>query len=270
MSCYRFRRSKSYAATAQRGTKFYAAKNEMMAGYEANAYIWMSVGWKRQGKMLRHTKSTLRKVVSDNARVQYRNDVLEEEKRASKVDLEKMAARFEESRARKNSDIASLKRQIEAKKAILESQLKRAKKEARHEEAAKCQERLTKVDTKISELEKAKNDENELGQIRSNLLLIRNLQKPDATLDTEEEKLKSWKAELTGADVEFEPIVTDLRGQLVISPFSLDSVDSRLGTKPVEVAVAGIEVTYPTGPNIDTPRAGDLAAEVVSELRHKE
>ncbi|XP_024010265.1 uncharacterized protein At3g60930, chloroplastic-like [Eutrema salsugineum] len=190
----KFRRSKPYAAMAQRETKFNAAINELMAGYEADAV----------------------KI----ERAQSRVVALEDEKKALKAEYDRLVSRFEESRVRKNNEISSLKRQIEAKDALFESKVKIAKKEAWREAAAKFQERFSKIEKKMEELEKAKRDENDLGQIRSNLVLISDLRKPDATLDAEEEKLKTWEAEVIGAEERFERIATDRRGELVVSPVS--------------------------------------------------
>ncbi|XP_024013100.1 uncharacterized protein At3g60930, chloroplastic-like [Eutrema salsugineum] len=220
----------SYAAMAQRSTKFIAAVNELLADYESDA-------------------------------------LKEEEKGAIRAELEKTTTRFEESHCRKNNEIASLKRQIAAKDALLESRVKIAQKEARRTATAKFQERLAEIEGRMGNLERAKRDENNLGQIRSNLVLIGDLQKPDASLDAEEEKLRNWEAELLGAEETFERAATDLREKLVVSSVSPDSVDSRLGTKLLEVTAALVGVTNPTGSNIDTPRATDLAAEGVPELR---
>ncbi|XP_024016870.1 uncharacterized protein LOC112090247 [Eutrema salsugineum] len=184
------RRSKPYAAMAQRMTKFYAAVNEMMAGYEADALK----DERRLEKARRDAatfKAELEKASGENAKVLARMEALKEEKKVLKADCEKMVTRYEESRVRKNSKIACLKRQIAAKDSLLESRVKIARKEARCEAAAKLRARLSAIKKKMVKLEKAKGDENDLGQIRSNLVLIEDLRKLDASLDAEEEKLKS-------------------------------------------------------------------------------
>ncbi|XP_024013091.1 uncharacterized protein At3g60930, chloroplastic-like [Eutrema salsugineum] len=235
--------------------QFIAAVNELLAGYEADA-----LKDERRVDEAKHDAS-LSKTELDKALA--RIAALEGEKGTIKADLDKAVIRFEESRVRKNSEIASLKRQIAAKDALLESRVKVAKKEDRHEAAAKFQERLAEIEKKMGDLEKAKRDENDLGQIRSNLVLIGDLWKPDASLDMEEEKLKSWEAELIGAEEVFEHPVTDLREKLVVFPVSPDSVDSCMGNKPLDVSAAAVGIVDPTGSNMNTPRANDLAAEGV-------
>ncbi|XP_024010322.1 uncharacterized protein At3g60930, chloroplastic-like [Eutrema salsugineum] len=148
------RRSKSYAAMAQRGTKFVAAINEMMAGYE--------------------------------------------------LDLVKNERYLEEAR-----------------------------KKVRRELTAKFQERLAKVEEGLAKLEKAKSDENELRQIKGNLVMIEELRKPDGSLDSEEAKLKVWEAEYVD-DEAYDCIASEIRGGLVYSPVSPDSDDTFLGNELIE------------------------------------
>ncbi|XP_024014286.1 uncharacterized protein LOC112088227 [Eutrema salsugineum] len=255
----KLKRPKSYAAMAQRGTKFIAAVNELLVGYESDAL--------KGERRFVEAKQEVVQSKADFEKALARIYVLEEEKGAMRAELEKATTRFEESRCRKNSEIASLKRQIAAKDALLESRVKIAQKDARRAAAVKFQEKLVEIEGKMGELEKAKRDENDLGQIRSNLVLIGDLRKPDASLDAEEEKLKNWEVELLGAEETFERAATDLRERLVVSPVSPDSVDSRLGNEPLEVTAASVGVTNPTGSNIDTPIATGLAAEGVPELR---
>ncbi|XP_024009477.1 uncharacterized protein At3g60930, chloroplastic-like [Eutrema salsugineum] len=245
----KLKRPKSYAAML----------STLLVGYESDAL--------KGERRFVEAKQEVVQSKADLEKALARISVLEEEKGAMRAELEKATNRFEESRCRKNSEIASLKRQIVAKEGLLESRVKIAQKDARRAAAVKFQEKLVEIEGKMGELEKAKRDENDLGQIRSNLVLIGDLRKPDASLDAEEEKLKNLEVELLGAEETFERAATDLRERLVVSPVSPDSVDSRLGNEPLEVTAASVGVTNPTGSNIDTPIASGLAAEGVPELR---
>ncbi|XP_024013051.1 uncharacterized protein At3g60930, chloroplastic-like [Eutrema salsugineum] len=227
----KLKRPKSYAPMAQHGTKFIAAENELLTGYESDAL--------KGERRLVETK---------------------QEAAQSKAELDKALARITALEEEKG-------RQIAAKDALLKSRVKIAQKEASRAAAAKFQEGLAGIEGKMGDLEKAKRDENDVGQIQSNLMLIGDLRKPDASLDAEEEKLKNWEAELLGAEETFEHAAMDLREKLVVSPVSPNSIDSRLRTEPLEVTAASVGVTNPNGSNIDTLRATDLAAEGIPELR---
>ncbi|XP_024009485.1 uncharacterized protein At3g60930, chloroplastic-like [Eutrema salsugineum] len=158
----KLRRPRSYGAMAQRGTK---ARNETAEA---------------KGKL-------------DEAMT--RVSRLEEEKIVLRADVDKVSAsviRLEEARRAKSAEVALLKRRIAAKDALFNAKVKHAKKEVRRELTAKFQERLAKVEEGLAKLEKAKTDENELGQIKGNLAMIAVLKKPNApTLDDEEAQLKS-------------------------------------------------------------------------------
>ncbi|XP_024014632.1 uncharacterized protein At3g60930, chloroplastic-like [Eutrema salsugineum] len=164
------RRSKSYAAIAQRGTKVKDERRLQEAQKEAAT---------AKGKL-------------DEARANIKK--LEEEKIIIRANVDKVSSvvtRLKESRRAKGAEVALLKRRIEAKDALFDAKVKRAKKEVRRELTAKFQERLAKVEHGLAKLEKAKSDENELGQIKGNLAMIEELRKPDRSLDSEEAKLKA-------------------------------------------------------------------------------
>ncbi|XP_024004024.1 uncharacterized protein At3g60930, chloroplastic-like [Eutrema salsugineum] len=182
------------------------------------------------------------------------------------ADLSKVERRFDEARNKearraKSAEVALLKRRIEAKDALFEAKVKRAKKEARRELTAKFQERLAKVEEGLAKLEKAKTDENELGQIKGNLAMIAVLKKPDATtLDDEEAQLKSWESEYADDDA-YERIASEIRGELVFSPVSPDSVDTSFGNEPLEETAAKLGVADPNKSNAGTPALSNLLAE---------
>ncbi|XP_024010590.1 uncharacterized protein At3g60930, chloroplastic-like [Eutrema salsugineum] len=151
----KLRRPRSYDAMAQRGTKFVAAINELIAEYEAD----LSKVERRLDEAQNETAAAKGKLDEAMTRVKK----LEEEKIALRADVDKV---------------------------------KRAKNEARRELTAKFQERPAKVEEGLAKLEKAKTDENELGQIKGNLAMIKDLRNPDGpTLDDEEAKLKGWESE---------------------------------------------------------------------------
>ncbi|XP_024013075.1 uncharacterized protein LOC18020415 [Eutrema salsugineum] len=189
---------------------------------------------------------------------------LEEEKIVLRANVDKVSAsviRLEEARRAKSAEVAMLKRRIEAKDALFDAKVKRAKKEARRELTAKFQERLAKVEEGLVRLEKAKNDENDLGQIKGNLAMIADLKKPDApTLDDEEAKLKSWESEYAD-DEAYERIASEIRGELYYSPVSPDSVDTTLGNEPLEETSANLGVVDPNGSNAGTLVLSNLLAE---------
>ncbi|XP_024010539.1 uncharacterized protein At3g60930, chloroplastic-like [Eutrema salsugineum] len=201
----KLRRPRSYGAMAQRGTKFVAAINDLMAEYEAD----LSKVERRLAEARiesASSKTKLEEAQTEAAAVKGKLDEatarvsrLEEEKIVLRANVDKVSAsviRLEEARRAKSAEVAMLKRRIEAKDALFDAKVKRAKKEARRELTAKFQERLAKVEEGLVRLEKAKNDENDLGQIKGNLAMIADLKKPDApTLDDEEAKLKSWESE---------------------------------------------------------------------------
>ncbi|XP_024015140.1 uncharacterized protein At3g60930, chloroplastic-like [Eutrema salsugineum] len=189
----KLRRLRSYGAMAQRGTKFVAAINELMAEYEAD----LSKVERRLDEARNETAAAKGKLDEAMTKVSR----LEEEKIVLRADVDKVSAsviRLEEARRAKSAEVALLKRRMEAKDALFNAKVKRAKKKARRELTAKFQERLAKVEEGLAKLEKAKTDENELGQIKGNLAMIVDLRKPDApTLDDDEAKLKSWESEYT-------------------------------------------------------------------------
>ncbi|XP_024013378.1 uncharacterized protein At3g60930, chloroplastic-like [Eutrema salsugineum] len=211
----KLRRPRSYGAMAQRGTKFVAAINELITEYEAD----LSKVEHRLDEAWNETAAS--KVKLDEAMA--RASRLEEEKIVLRANIDKVSAstiRLEEARRAKSAEVAMLKRRIEAKDALFDTKVKRAKKEARRELTAKFQERLPKVEEGLAKLEKAKNDENDLGQIKGNLAMISDLEKPDApTLDDEEAKLKSWESEYAD-DEAYERIASEIQGELVFSPVS--------------------------------------------------
>ncbi|XP_024016267.1 uncharacterized protein At3g60930, chloroplastic-like [Eutrema salsugineum] len=254
------RRSKSYAMMAQRGTKFVAAINEMMAGYESDLVKderYLEEAWKEAAAAMGKLNEAMAKVKK-----------LEEEIIALRTDVDKVSSavtRLEESRRAKSLEVALLKRRIETKDALFQAKIKRAKKEARRELTAEFQERLAKVEDGLAKLQKAKDDENELGQIKSNIVMIEELRKPNrSTLDIEEAKFKSWENDYVD-DEAYERIASEIRGEMVFSPVPPDSVDTCLGNEPIEETAASIGVGDPTGSNVGTPALSNLLAE--SETR---
>ncbi|XP_024010537.1 uncharacterized protein At3g60930, chloroplastic-like [Eutrema salsugineum] len=191
----KLRRPRSYGAMAQCSTKFVTAINDLMAEYEVD----LSKVERRLDEARNETaasKVKLEEAQNEAATAKgklteamTRVSRLEEEKIVLRADVNKVSAsviRLEEARRAKSAYVALLKRRIEAKDALFEAKVKRAKKEARRELTAKFQERLAKVEEGLVKLEKAKNDENDLGQIKGNLAMIADLKKPDAqTLDDE-------------------------------------------------------------------------------------
>ncbi|XP_024014273.1 uncharacterized protein At3g60930, chloroplastic-like [Eutrema salsugineum] len=252
----KLRRPRLYGAMAQRGTKFVAIINELMAEYEVDLFKVE----RRLDEARNETAAAKGKLDEAMTRVSR----LEEEKIVLRADVDKVSASFvrlEEARSAKSAKVALLKRRIEAKDALFNAKVKRAKKEARRELTAKFQERSAKVEEGLAKLEKAKTDENELGQIKGNLAMIADLKIPDApTLDDEEAKLKSWESEYADDEV-YECIASEIRGELVFSPVSPDSVDTSLGNKPLEETAANLGVADPTGSNAGTPALSNLFAE---------
>ncbi|XP_024013065.1 uncharacterized protein LOC112087274 [Eutrema salsugineum] len=266
----KLRRPRLYGAMAQRGTKFVAAINDLMAEYEAdlskverrldearNETAASKVKLEEAQNEAAAAKGKLTEAMTQVSR-------LEEEKIVLRADVNKVSAsviRLEEARRAKSAEVALLKRRIEAKDALFEAKVKRAKKEARRELTAKFQERLTKVEESLVKLEKAKNDENDLGQIKGNLAMIADLKKPDApTLDDEEAKLKSWESEYAD-DEAYERIASEIRGELYYSPVSPDSVDTTLGNEPIEETTANLGVVDPNVSNAGTSIPSNLLAD---------
>lgn len=102
----------------------------------------------------------------------------------------------------------------------------------------------------------------DLAQVDGNLQILGIIQKENApTLDSEVEKLTGWRAELVGADGEFEKIESELKNELKLSPVSPDSMDSLLGAEPTENVAANVGITDFSSSNADTPGVADLAAE---------
>ncbi|XP_024010358.1 uncharacterized protein At3g60930, chloroplastic-like [Eutrema salsugineum] len=266
----KLRRPRSYGAMAQRGTKFVAAINDLMAEYEAD----LSKVERRLDEARNETAAS--KVKLEEAQnkaatakgklteAMTRVSRLEEEKIVLRADVNKVSAsviRLEEARRAKSAEVALLKRRIEAKDALFEAKVKRAKKEARRELTAKFQERLAKVEEGLVKLEKAKNDENNLGQIKGNLAMVADLKKPDApTLDDEEAKLKSWESEYAD-DEAYERIASEIRGELYYPPVSPNSVDTTLGNEPLKETAANLGVVDPNGSNAGTPIPSNLLAD---------
>ncbi|XP_024014534.1 uncharacterized abhydrolase domain-containing protein DDB_G0269086-like [Eutrema salsugineum] len=266
----KLRRPRSYGAMAQRGTKFVAAINDLMAEYEAD----LSKVERRLAEAKiesASSKTKLEEAQTEAAAVKGKLDEatarasrLEEEKIVLRANVDKVSAsviRLEEARRAKSAEVAMLKRRIEAKDALFDAKVKRAKKEARRELTAKFQERLAKVEEGLVRLEKAKNDENDLGQIKGNLAMIADLKKPDApTLDDEEAKPKSWESEYADEGA-YERIASEIRGELYYSPVSPDSVDTTLGNEPIEETAANLGVVDPNGSNAGTPIPSNLLAD---------
>ncbi|XP_024014513.1 uncharacterized protein At3g60930, chloroplastic-like [Eutrema salsugineum] len=266
----KLRRPRSYGAMAQRGTKFVAAINDLMAEYEAD----LSKVERRLAEAKiesASSKTKLEEAQTEAAAVKGKLDEatarasrLEEEKIVLRANVDKVSAsviRLEEARRAKSAEVAMLKRRIEAKDALFDAKVKRAKKEARRELTAKFQERLAKVEEGLVRLEKAKNDENDLRQIKGNLAMIADLKKPDApTLDDEEAKLKSWESEYADEEA-YERIASEIRGELYYSPISPDSVDTTLGNEPLVETAANLGVVDPNGSNAGTPVLSNLFAE---------
>ncbi|XP_024004946.1 uncharacterized protein At3g60930, chloroplastic-like [Eutrema salsugineum] len=252
----KLRRPRSYGAMAQRGTNFVKAINELIAEYEAD----LSKVERRLDEARNKTAAAKGKLDEAMTRVSR----LEEEKIVLRADIDKFSASvisLEEARRAKSTEVALLKRRIEAKDALFNAKVKRAKKEARRELTAKFQERLAKVEEGLAKLEKAKIDENELGKIKGNLAMIADLKKPDApTLDDEEAKLKSWESEYAD-DEAYERIASEIQGELVFSPVSPDFVDTSLGNEPLEETAANLGIVDPTGSNAGMPALSNLLAE---------
>lgn len=123
--------------------------------------------------------------------------------------------------------------------------------------AEKFQGRLAKVEKNIEAPKQAKERELDLAQIDNNLQFIGILQKDDApTLDSEVAKLTKRRADLEGANEEFERISTGLRDEFKLSPISL------LGNKPIENAAANVSVGDFSSSNIAGTHVGsELNAE---------
>ncbi|XP_024007255.1 uncharacterized protein At3g60930, chloroplastic-like [Eutrema salsugineum] len=251
----KLRRPRSYGTMAQRDRQdflgaFVAAINELMAEYEAD----LSKVERRLDEARNETAAS--KVKLDEAQneaaaakgkldeAMARASRLEEEKIVLRTNIDKVSAsviRLEEARRAKSAEVAMLKRRIEAKDALFDAKVKRAKKEPGRELTAKFQERLAKI--------------------KGNLAMIADLKKPDApTLDDEEAKLKSWESEYPD-DEAYERIASEIRGELVFSPVSPDSVDTSIGNEPLEETAANLGVVDPTGSNVGTPALSNLLAE---------
>ncbi|XP_024009960.1 uncharacterized protein At3g60930, chloroplastic-like [Eutrema salsugineum] len=266
----KLRRARSYGAMAQRGTKFVAAINDLMAEYEAD----LSKVERRLAEARNESaasKAKLEEAQNEAAAAKGKLDEavaraskLEEKNIVLRANVDKVSAsviRLEETRRAKSAEVAMMKRLIEAKDALFDAKVKKAKKEARRELTTKFQERLVKVEEGLARLEKAKNDENDLGQIKGNLAMIADLKKPDApTLDDEEVKLKSWESEYAD-DEAYERIASEIQGKLFYSPVSPDSVDTSLGNEPLEETAANLGVVDPNGSNAGTPVLSTLLVE---------
>ncbi|XP_024009494.1 uncharacterized protein At3g60930, chloroplastic-like [Eutrema salsugineum] len=233
-----------------------AAINELIAEYEAD----VSKVERRLDEARNETAAAKGKLDKAMTRVSR----LEKGKIVLRADVDKVSSsviHLEEVRRAKSTEVALLKRRIEAKDALFNTKVKRAKKEARRELTAKFQERLAKVEEGLAKLEKAKTDENVLGQIKGNLAMIADLRKQDApTLDDEEAKLKSWESEYAD-DEAYERIASEIRGELVFSPVSPGSVDTSLGNEPLEETAANLGVVDPTGSNAGTPALSNILVE---------
>ncbi|XP_024011385.1 uncharacterized protein At3g60930, chloroplastic-like [Eutrema salsugineum] len=145
----KLRRPRSYGTMAQRGTKFVAAINDLMAEYEAD----LSKVERRLDEARNETaasKVKLEEAQNEAAAAKGKLDEamarasrLEEEKIVLRANVDKVSAsviRLEEARRAKSAEVAMLKRRIEAKDALFDAKVKRAKKEARQELTAKFHE----------------------------------------------------------------------------------------------------------------------------------
>ncbi|XP_024016336.1 uncharacterized protein At3g60930, chloroplastic-like [Eutrema salsugineum] len=160
----KLRKPRSYGAMAQRGTKFVAAINELMAEYEAD----LSKVERRLDEARNETAAVKGKLDEAMTRVSR----LEEEKIVLRADIDKVSASvisLEEARRAKSAEVALLKRRIEAKDALFNVKVKRAKKEARRELTAMFQERLAKVEEGLAKLEKTKPMRTSWGKSRAPL-----------------------------------------------------------------------------------------------------
>lgn len=92
-------------------------------------------------------------------------------------------------------------------------------------------------------------------------------------LDSEVERLNEWRAELEGADDEFERIDIGLKDKLKLSPISSDYVDSLFGNGPVESVAANVGVQTFSGSNAGTHVVDDLTIwpqrKLLSRLQRK-
>ncbi|XP_024016339.1 uncharacterized protein At3g60930, chloroplastic-like [Eutrema salsugineum] len=229
------RRSKSYAAMAQRVCRDYQRDD---GRYESDL-----VKDERCLEEARKEAATAKRKL-DEARAKIKK--LEEEKITLWANVEKVSSvvtRLEESRRAKSAEEALLKRRIKAKDALFDAK-----------------ERLAKVEEGLAKLEKAKSDENEPGQIKGNLAMIEELRKLDGSLDSEEAKLKVWEAKYVD-DEAYDCIASEIRGGLVFWPVSPDSVDTFLGNELIEETAAKLGVEDPTGSNAGTPVLSNLLAE---------
>ncbi|XP_024014017.1 uncharacterized protein At3g60930, chloroplastic-like [Eutrema salsugineum] len=237
-------RPRSYGAMAQPGTKFVAAINDLMAEYEAD----LSKVERRLAEARNETAASKAKLEEAQNKTAAAKEKLDESvARASKLEEEKIVLR------------ANVDKAYRGQGRLVRCQGQAGEKEARRELTEKFQ--LAKVEEGLAKLEKAKNDENDLGQIKGNLAMIAVLKKPDApTLDDEEAQLKSWESEYADDDV-YELITSEIRGELVFSPVSPDSVDTSLGNEPLEETAANLSVVDPNGSNAGTPVFSNLLAE---------
>ncbi|XP_024004960.1 uncharacterized protein At3g60930, chloroplastic-like [Eutrema salsugineum] len=231
----KLRRPRSYSAMARRGTKFVAAINDLMAEYEA-----------------------------DLSKVERRLDEARNETAASRAKLEEAQNEAAAAKGKLDEAMSRVSR-LEEEKIVLRADVDKVSasvirlEEARRAKSA--EERLAKVEEGLAKLEKAKNDENDLAQIKGNLAMIAVLKKPDApTLDDEEAQLKRWESEYADGDA-YERIASEIRGELVFSPVSPDSVDTSLGNEPLEETVANLGVVDPNGSNAGTLVLSNLLAE---------
>ncbi|XP_024013192.1 uncharacterized protein At3g60930, chloroplastic-like [Eutrema salsugineum] len=178
---------------------FLASINETISGYEADARKdQRRIDEARKDAVMLQTKldEAERKFSFAMAQAKARIKALETEKKALKDECVKatdMAVRLEESRAKKDVDIASLQRQLTEKNCLHEANIKRAVKSARRDLIKKMRGRLSSAEKNLKDLADTKENELDLAQIDGNLQLIELLKKDDVpTLDAEAEKLKQW------------------------------------------------------------------------------
>ncbi|XP_024010801.1 uncharacterized protein At3g60930, chloroplastic-like [Eutrema salsugineum] len=132
-------KAKSYASMSQRGTKLDARKDQRRIDEARKDAV----------TLLTKLDEAERKFSSAMAQAKARIKALETEKKTLKDECVKatdMAVRLEESRAKKDTDIASLQRQLTEKDALHEANIKRAVKSARRDLTEKMRGRLSSAD----------------------------------------------------------------------------------------------------------------------------
>ncbi|XP_024007311.1 uncharacterized protein At3g60930, chloroplastic-like [Eutrema salsugineum] len=161
-------KAKSYASMSQPGTKFLASINETITGYEADASKdQRRIDEARKDAVTLQTKldEAERKFSSAMAQAKARIKVLEAEKNTLKDECVKatdMAVRLEESRAKKDADIAFLQRQLTEKDALHEANIERAVKSARRDLTKKMRGRFSSAEKNLKDLADAKENELDL------------------------------------------------------------------------------------------------------------